>query len=69
METYPQSEFDGDAIALMAASYERLGQETLVADAKRVLQQNYPSHPYLSGDWPRRKGFWRQLNPFSGELK
>lgn len=69
LETFPQSEFDGDAVALMAASYEKLGQETLNADAKRVLQQNYPEHPYLAGDWPRRKGFWRQLNPFAGELK
>jgi outer membrane protein assembly factor BamD len=34
-----------------------------------VLQQNYPEHPYLSGDWPKKKGLWRQLNPFAGEFK
>jgi outer membrane protein assembly factor BamD len=69
LETYPQSEYDGDAIALMAASYGQLGEDTLSADAKRVLQQNYPEHPYLSGDWPKKKGLWRQLNPVAGEYK
>ena len=69
LENYPQSEFDGDAVALMAASYTALGQKTLADDARRVLEKNYPQHPYLSGRWPRKKGVWRQLNPFSGELK
>ena len=69
LENYPQSELDGDAVALMAASYTALGQKTLADDARRVLEKNYPQHPYLSGRWPRKKGVWRQLNPFSGELK
>jgi outer membrane protein assembly factor BamD len=69
VENYPQSEFEGDAVALMAASYEKLGQATLAGDARRVLEKNYPQHPYLAGDWPRKKGLWRQLNPFSGELE
>ena len=69
LQTYPQSEYEGDAIALMAASYEQLGQKTLADDSRRVLEKNYPNHPYLSGDWPRKKGIWRQLNPFAGELK
>jgi len=69
VENYPQSEYQADAVALMAASYEHLGQATLAGDARRVLEKNYPDHPYLSGHWPRRKGLWRQLNPFSGELE
>jgi outer membrane protein assembly factor BamD len=69
LETYPQSEYDGDAVALMAASYSKLGQQTLADDARRVLEKNYPQHPYLHGKWPRKKGVWRQLNPFSGEMK
>ena len=69
LETYPQSQFDGDAVALMAASYTRLGQQALADDAKRVLEKNYPDHAYLHGKWPRKKGMWRQLNPFAGELK
>ena len=67
VENYPQSAYEDDAIALMAASYEKLGQATLAADAKRVLQQNYPEHPYLTGKWPNDEGFIRKLNPFAGE--
>jgi outer membrane protein assembly factor BamD len=69
LETYPQSEYEADAVALMAASYTHLGQATLAADARRVLEKNFPQHPYLAGHWPRNKGLWRQLNPFSGELQ
>ena len=40
----------------------------LAADAKRVLQQNDPSHPALSGDdWPDYPSNLRKLNPFAGE--
>lgn len=69
LETYPQSEFDGDAVALMASSYTALGEKTLADDARRVLEKNYPKHPYLAGHWPKKKGLLRQLNPFSSELK
>ncbi len=69
LETYPQSEFDGDAVALMASSYAQLGQKQLADDARRVLEKNYPQHPYLTGDWPKKRSLLRQLNPFSGELK
>jgi outer membrane protein assembly factor BamD len=67
VENYPQSEYQGDGVALMAASYDKLGQKLLADDARRVLQLNYPQHPYLSGNWPQHKGLWRQLNPFAGE--
>ena len=67
VESYPQSEYQADAVALMAASYEHLGQATLAADARRVLEKNYPEHPYLQGKWPRYKSFMRKLNPFAGE--
>lgn len=66
LETYPQSEFEADGVALLAASYSALGQEALAADAKRVLEKNYPEHPYLQGDWPERGGLFGQLNPFGG---
>lgn len=69
IETYPQSEYQGDALALMATSYNAVGQKVLADDARRVLQANQPDHPYLVGKWPRKKGLFRQLNPFSGEFK
>jgi outer membrane protein assembly factor BamD len=67
IETYPQSEYQNDAVAVMAAAYTELGQDTLAADARRVLQQNEPGHPYLAGDWPDYPSNWRKLNPFAGE--
>ena len=67
LETYPQSEYQGDAIALLAESYTRLGNDTLAADARRVLEQNDPQHPWLTGRWPERRGFIGRLNPFRGD--
>jgi outer membrane protein assembly factor BamD len=69
LENYPGSEFDGDAVALMAASYTALGEKTLADDARRVLELNYPQHPYLKGHWPKRKGLLRRLNPFAGDVQ
>jgi outer membrane protein assembly factor BamD len=66
IENFPQSRYDGDALALMAESYTRLGDAKLADDAKRVLQQNYPQHPWLSGHWPRRRGLLSRLNPLAG---
>ncbi|MFP7722569.1 outer membrane protein assembly factor BamD [Lysobacter sp. A3-1-A15] len=67
LETYPQSAYQNDAVATLAAAYTGLGNETLAADAKRVLLQNDPNHPYLRGDWPDYPSDWRKLNPFAGE--
>jgi outer membrane protein assembly factor BamD len=67
LETYPQSAFQYDAVAVLAEAYTGLGNEALAADARRVLQQNDPQHPYLRGDWPDFPSKWRRLNPFAGE--
>ncbi|KPN21206.1 outer membrane protein assembly factor BamD [Luteimonas terrae] len=67
LETYPQSEYQNDAVALLAVSYARLGNETLAADARRVLQQNEPDHPALTENWPNEPWRIRRLNPFATE--
>ena len=67
LQTYPQSEHDGDALALMASAYTALGQDELAANSRKVLETNYPQHPYLSGDWPDGQGILSKLNPFSGQ--
>jgi outer membrane protein assembly factor BamD len=67
LETYPQSRYQNDAVAVLLKAYEGLGNATLAADAKRVLQQNEPQHPYLTGDWPDYPWTVRKLNPFAGE--
>lgn len=70
IENYPQSEFQNDAVALMAASYKALGQSSLEQDARKVLAANEPNHPYLTEKrWPPKRKVWRQLNPFAGELQ
>ncbi|WP_101925102.1 outer membrane protein assembly factor BamD [Luteimonas rhizosphaerae] len=67
LETYPQSEYQNDAVALLASAYTALGNETLATDARRVLAQNEPDHPYLAGDWPNEPWMVRRLNPFATE--
>ncbi|HST44513.1 MAG TPA: outer membrane protein assembly factor BamD, partial [Luteimonas sp.] len=67
LETYPQSEYQNDAVAVLAAAYDALGNDVLSKDARRVLEANEPAHPYLSGDWPNYPWTVRKLNPFAGE--
>jgi outer membrane protein assembly factor BamD len=69
LETYPQSEYQNDAVAMLGESYARLGNAALAADAKRVLQQNDPQHPWLAGRWPNESGFFGRLNPLAGDTK
>lgn len=68
LETYPDSEHQYDAVAVMASAYTALGNEALAADARRVLELNEPGHPYLAGgDWPDYPWTIRKLNPFAAE--
>ena len=67
LETYPQSEYQNDAVAVLAEAYTQLGNETLATDARRVLELNEPSHPWLQGKWPDYPWAVRKLNPFAGE--
>jgi outer membrane protein assembly factor BamD len=67
LETYPQSEYQNDAVAVLAEAYTQLGNEILAKDARRVLQQNEPQHPWLTGNWPDYPWAVRKLNPFAGE--
>ena len=56
-----------EALYILMRSYEALGMQQLSADARRVLEKNYPEHAYLKGKWPNNEGFLRKLNPFAGE--
>ncbi|MGY0505464.1 outer membrane protein assembly factor BamD [Luteimonas sp. e5] len=67
LETYPQSEYQNDAVAILAETYTRLGNQVLAEDAKRVLAQNDASHPWLSGGWPKNPSIFQRLNPFARE--
>ncbi len=65
VETYQRTPQAGDALAVMSESYARLGQEKLSADARRVLELNYPEHPYLKGQYPPKRHAWKRLIPFT----
>jgi outer membrane protein assembly factor BamD len=65
IETYPQSPQAGDALAIMAESYKKLGQDKLADDAERVLKLNYPTHPFFEGHWPHYRSNWWKLIPLS----
>ncbi|MBD9478592.1 outer membrane protein assembly factor BamD [Pseudoxanthomonas sp. PXM02] len=67
LETYPQSAYQNDAIAVLGEAYTHLGNQTLAADAKRVLELNDPRHPWLVGKFPDYPWMVRRLNPFAGE--
>ncbi|MBO9827632.1 outer membrane protein assembly factor BamD [Xanthomonas sp. A2111] len=67
LETYPQSAYQNDAVAVLADAYTHLGNKTLAADARRVLELNDPQHPWLTGNWPKYPWMIRKLNPFAGE--
>ena len=67
LETYPQSEYQNDAVAVLAETYTRLGNTALADDAKRVLAQNDPQHPWLAGGWPKSSSVFQRLNPFARE--
>lgn len=67
IETFPQTIYQNDAVAVMGEAYTRLDNDTLAADARRVLQQNDPNHPWLAGDWPDFPSKFRKINPFAGD--
>ena len=56
-------------MALLGEAYTRLGNTALAADARRVLEQNDPQHPWLTGHWPKNPSVLKRLNPFTGESR
>lgn len=69
LEAYQEAPQAADALAILAESYKRLGQQKLGDETTRVLRQNYPEHPYLDGRWPAKQSKWRQLVPFLAPKK
>jgi outer membrane protein assembly factor BamD len=63
LETYPNSPEAGNALEIMHIAYTELGLPELADDAIRVMELNYPEHPYLTGD-SGGGGFWARLWPF-----
>jgi outer membrane protein assembly factor BamD len=64
VEKYQRTPEAGDALAVMVISYKALSEDKLAADAERVLQMNYPEHPYFKGHWPPQSHWWWRMVPF-----
>ena len=56
VESYQYSEQSLDALAVMIAAYQALGQDKLAQDSEAVLKLNAPQHAYFSG--ARKQGRW-----------
>jgi outer membrane protein assembly factor BamD len=63
LETYPDTPESGDALEVMHLAYTAMELPELAADALRVLELNYPEHPYLTGQ--DEGGFFSRLWPFN----
>ena len=63
LETYPDSPEAGNALEVLHIAYTELDLPELASDALRVLELNYPDHPYINED-RRKGGFWSKLWPF-----
>ena len=68
-ETYPDSAYDSDGIAVMAEAYTKLGNTALADGARDALRQRDPQHPWLADQksWPDYPWLVRKLNPFARE--
>ena len=67
VENYQQTPQVAEALALMAESYQRLGDTQAAEDTRRVLELNHPDHPYLKGQWPSKDKGWFDWLPFVGD--
>lgn len=50
VETYEETGATAGALVVMAKAYEKMNMPELAQDARRVLEHNYPAHPYLTGE-------------------
>lgn len=64
VETYDETPAAPEALVLMVKAYDRLGMKELASDARRVLEHNYPDHPFLTGEGEDEGGLLSWLWPF-----
>lgn len=62
IETYPGTPEAGNALLVLHEAYSELDMPELADDALRILEHNYPDHPYLTGN--QDKGFFAKLWPW-----
>lgn len=64
VENYDKTPAAPDACVVLIRAYDAMGMSDLAADARRVLELNYPRHSYLTGESEDR-GILSRLWPFS----
>jgi len=61
LKQYPQAPANEDALAILWASYDKLGLTELRDDARRILERNFPQSAYLRGKQPGNPRPWYQF--------
>ncbi|MCX7892337.1 MAG: outer membrane protein assembly factor BamD [Burkholderiales bacterium] len=61
VKTYPEAPANEEALAILAAAYDRLGLTDLRDDAVRVLAKNFPQSPYLKTEYTGRRAPWWKI--------
>ncbi|NTV97272.1 MAG: outer membrane protein assembly factor BamD, partial [Thiobacillus sp.] len=61
LEHYQQAPALEEGLAIMAKSYDKLGLNDLRDDTLRMLKQNFPSSPWLTGDGLKKDAPWWRL--------
>ena len=62
IETYPGTPEAGNALVMMHEAYTAMDMPELAADARRVLEYNYPDHPFITGE--DDEGWWDKIWPW-----
>lgn len=56
---YPQAPANQDALIMMVRAYDKLGMKELAADARRVLDKNFPDNALASIKDAQQKSWWK----------
>lgn len=66
LQTYPGTPEAATALTVLHRAYTNLDMPELADDSLKVLEYNYPDHPYLTGK-DEKKGFFSKLWPFGDD--
>lgn len=59
VKTYPEAPATEEALFIMTLAYDRMEMVALRDDARRVLEKNFPTSPYLKGDVLKKDPWWK----------
>lgn len=63
LQTYPGTPEAATALTVLHQAYTSLDMPELADDSLKVLEYNYPDHPYITGQ-DQNEGFWSKMWPF-----